>query len=113
MEDLPDRTEVVLLGYPMGSSRFDNLSETEGRIMSYQPPSRQLSDNEIQSILTDIKAISGSSGSAAFLKDTGEVIGTLQGSAISHSGSLTEEINYLRPSKYIWRMLSTTFGDRK
>lgn len=100
-EQLSPLSEVYLLGYPFGVSRFDKMSINVGKVASYQKGK----NGEPDQINLDISAKSGNSGSCVINALTGEVIGILCGSSLSHSGSLTEEINYCRPISYVWKLI--------
>ncbi|MDY6093661.1 MAG: AAA family ATPase [Candidatus Enteromonas sp.] len=99
--DLPPLSEVYLLGYPFGVSRFDSLSVNQGKIASYQRGHEGRPDQ----INLDISAKSGNSGSAVLDATSSFVIGILCGSSTSQSGSLVEEINYCRPVSYVYSLI--------
>lgn len=99
--DLAPLSEVYLLGYPFGVSRFDTLSVNQGKIASYQRNHEGRPDQ----INLDISAKSGNSGSAVLDATSSFVIGILCGSSTSQSGSLVEEINYCRPVSYVYSLI--------
>lgn len=91
-------TVVTMIGYPGGVSSNDNASTFQGRIASMQ-------NNEDfgEIYLLDIKGISGNSGSPIINAD-GEAIGVFLASKTYRGETLTEEINYMRPIKYIKKL---------
>ena len=100
-------SKVYLLGYPFGVSRFDEMSINEGKVMSYQKETPW----SVDQINLDIQAKGGNSGSPVIDAETSKVIGVFCGSAISHGQSVTEEINYCRPIKYVWNMLEKEYKE--
>lgn len=100
-EHLDKLSDIYLLGYPFGVSRFDELSINKGKVASYQ---KGVGSNPDQ-INLDIQAKGGNSGSPLLDAKTSRVIGILCGASLSYHGDLTEEINYGRPIDYLWRMI--------
>lgn len=96
--DYEPTRNIVILGYPFGVSRFDNLSITEGKIISYQKVDGR------RVINLDCEAKQGNSGSCVIDAETGVVIGVLSG---SHIGGVIhqEEINYCSPIEYVWGLI--------
>lgn len=98
--------EIIILGYPFGSKVADNVidmgvSFTRGYISSRQRK------NHMGQVLLDVSAKAGNSGSPVISRRNGQVIGILCGSILNNSGSqLVEEINYMRPIKYLERLLA-------
>ena len=88
-----------LFGYPGGISINDNISYAQGKIMS-----KRTKESGIDCFWLDVTAIKGNSGSPVIYNDTGEVYGVLCGSDL-FTGEHTEEINYMCPVKYIWKLL--------
>lgn len=97
--------EVIILGYPFGSKLADDVmtmsvSFTRGYVSSCQM------HNGMERIFLDVSAKAGNSGSPVLNRQTGRVIGILCGSMINHSEqTMVEEINYMRPIKYLTRMM--------
>lgn len=93
--------EVIILGFPFGSKVADDVMEmsvsfTRGYVSSKQ------TKNGIEQVLLDISAKAGNSGSPVLSRETGKVVGVLCGSILNNSGGkLVEEINYMRPIRYI------------
>ena len=98
-------SEVYLMGYPFGVSRFDAISTNMGRIVSYQKD-----DYGYEQINLDISAKGGNSGSLVVDSKTSRVIGVLVGSSISHQDNLVEEINYCRPVSYVWDLIDKDYA---
>ena len=92
--------DIIMLGYPFGVSRFDNVSTNLGKIVSYQ--NRQDGPDFIN---IDLSAKSGNSGSGVLNLQAGYAIGVLCGGNLSHNGSLVEEVNYCRPISYVWDLI--------
>lgn len=107
VKEIEKLTHVHLLGYPFGVTRFDELSINEGKVMSYQKANQWMEDQ----INLDIQAKGGNSGSPLIDSNTSKVIGVFCGSAISYGQSITEEINYARPIKYVWNMLDKEYKE--
>ena len=101
-------SKVYLLGYPFGVTRFDEMSANEGKVMSYQKANQWMLDQ----INLDIQAKGGNSGSPVIDAETSKVIGVFCGSSISRGQSVTEEINYGRPIKYVWNMLEKEYKEK-
>ncbi len=93
--DLDSTHKIVILGYPFGVSRFDNLSITEGKIASYQT----VRLNRV--INLDCEAKVGNSGSCVIDAESGVCIGVLIGAHLADR----EEINYCAPIEYVWRLI--------
>lgn len=92
--------DIIMLGYPFGVSRFDNVSTNLGKIVSYQ--NREDGPDFIN---IDLSAKSGNSGSGVLNLDAGYAIGVLCGGNLSYNGSLVEEVNYCRPISYVWDLI--------
>jgi S1-C subfamily serine protease len=93
--------DIALLGYPFGAKLTDdinllNASLFEGRISSSQVV------QGCERLYVDIQAKRGNSGGPMIDRQTGCVVGVLCGSQLEGDSRLTEEINYIRPVRYIW-----------
>ena len=91
---------IIMLGYPFGVSRFDNISTNVGRIVSYQ---KRTDGPDFINI--DLSAKSGNSGSGVLNLEQGYAIGVLCGGNLSHNGTTYEEVNYCRPISYVWDLI--------
>ena len=98
---LPPLSEVYLLGYPFGVSRFDEMSYNQGKVASYQKGK----DGDPDQINLDIEAKPGNSGSLIVDAKTSKVIGILTGASLTHTANTVEEINFCRPISYVWSLL--------
>lgn len=91
---------IIMLGYPFGVSRFDNISTNVGKIVSYQKRT-----DEPDFINIDLSAKSGNSGSGVLNLEKGYAIGVLCGGSLNQAGALVEEVNYCRPISYVWDLI--------
>ena len=97
--------EVVILGYPFGSKVADDVMGMSVSFTRGYVSSRQIK-NGLEQVFLDVSAKAGNSGSPVLNRRTGKVIGILCGSMLNQSGQrLVEEINYMRPIKYMTRMM--------
>lgn len=97
--------DVIILGYPFGSKVADDVMAMSVSFTRGYVSSRQIK-NGLEQVFLDISAKAGNSGSPVLNKRTGKVIGILCGSITNQSGqALVEEINYMRPIKYMIRMM--------
>ncbi len=92
---------IIMLGYPFGVSRFDNISTNVGKIVSYQ---KRKDGPDFINI--DLSAKSGNSGSAVLNLEHGYAIGVLCGGSLNNNGALVEEVNYCRPISYVWDLIA-------
>lgn len=97
--------DVIILGYPFGSKVADDVMGMSVSFTRGYVSSRQIK-NGLEQVFLDVSAKAGNSGSPVLNRRTGKVIGILCGSILNQSGqALVEEINYMRPIKYIARMM--------
>lgn len=99
--------DVTLLGYPFGAKLSDDFSKLdysmfEGRIASIQQ------QKGVDTVFVDMEAKRGNSGGPVINSDTGEVVGVLCGSQMEGDSRLVEEINYIRPVKYVFEEFINT-----
>lgn len=99
-QDYDALDNIIMLGYPFGVSRFDNISTNVGKIVSYQKR-----NDGPDFINIDLSAKSGNSGSGVLNLDEGYAIGVLCGGNLSHNGTTYEEVNYCRPISYVWDLI--------
>lgn len=93
--------EIIILGFPFGSKVADDVMEMSVSYARGYVSSKQMK-NGMEQVLLDISAKAGNSGSPVLSRETGKVIGVLCGSILNNSGDrLVEEINYMRPIRYI------------
>ena len=100
LQDYDALDNIIMLGYPFGVSRFDNISTNVGRIVSYQ---KRTDGPDFINI--DLSAKSGNSGSGVLNLGQGYAIGVLCGGNLSHNGTTYEEVNYCRPISYVWDLI--------
>lgn len=91
---------IIMLGYPFGVSRFDNISTNVGKIVSYQKR-----NDGPDFINIDLTAKSGNSGSGVLNLEQGYAIGVLCGANLSHDGAMYQDVNYCRPISYVWDLI--------
>jgi replication-associated recombination protein RarA len=91
---------IIMLGYPFGVSRFDNISTNVGKIVSYQ---KRTDGPDFINIYLSAK--SGNSGSGVLNLEKGYAIGVLCGGSLNQAGALVEEVNYCRPISYVWDLI--------
>ena len=91
---------IIMLGYPFGVSRFDNVSTNVGKIVSYQKR-----NDGPDFINIDLTAKSGNSGSGVLNLEQGYAIGVLCGANLSHDGAMYQDVNYCRPISYVWDLI--------
>ncbi len=91
---------IIMLGYPFGVSRFDNVSTNVGKIVSYQ---KRTDGPDFINI--DLTAKSGNSGSGVLNLEQGYAIGVLCGANLSHDGAMYQDVNYCRPISYVWDLI--------
>ncbi len=108
-EQLDKLNRVCLIGYPFGSSRFDEISIYEGSVASYQKESNHCLDQ----INLDIKGNGGNSGSPVINEGTSEVIGVFCGASLSFGTYVTEEINYASPIDKVYQLLENEYKGEK
>lgn len=92
---------IYHMGYPFGAKLSDNTDELRPSLFQGYISSIQIK-NGLERINTDMAAKRGCSGGPVLSKADGTVIGILCGSQTESRESLTEEINYVLPVKYIW-----------
>ena len=93
--------ELTLMGYPFGAKLSDNLSLLNYSVFEGKVASVQI-QNGIEKVFVDMEAKRGNSGGPVLDRKTGEVVGILCGSQTEGDAHLVEEINYIRPIKYMW-----------
>ena len=96
-EYLPIFTKVLVFGYPLGTSMYDNLSGFDGYISSVQ----KIRYNKNMYNL-DIIAMPGSSGACLIDKNTMKVIGIVNG----RTGDDKHGIPFGCPIQEIWKLVN-------
>ena len=94
-------TEVIMGGYPLGKSRFHQITLTTGKVQSINKDER-VTDN-LKRIYLDLSGTHGNSGSAVVDVNTARVIGIFSGASIDRGANA--EINYAIPTEYIWQLI--------
>ncbi len=95
--------DIALLGYPFGAKLTDDLSLLNASLFEGRISSSQIVQN-CERLYVDIQAKRGNSGGPVIDRSSGCVIGVLCGSQLEGDSRLIEEINYIRPVRYIWEM---------
>ena len=94
---------VVLLGYPFGAKLTDNIRLLNASLFEGHISSSQIVQG-CERLYVDIQAKRGNSGGPVIDRDTGCVVGVLCGSQLEGGCRFVEEINYIRPVSYIWKL---------
>lgn len=89
-------TKVLVFGYPLGTSMYDNLSGFDGYISSVQ----KISNKNMYNL--DIIAMPGSSGACLIDKNTMKVIGIVNG----RTGDDKHGIPFGCPIQEIWKLVN-------
>lgn len=95
--------DIALLGYPFGAKLTDDLSMLNPSLFEGRISSSQIVQNT-ERLYVDIQAKRGNSGGPVIDRNSGCVVGVLCGSQLEGDSRLVEEINYIRPVRYIWEM---------
>ena len=95
--------EIVLLGYPFGAKLSDSIDQLNPSMFEGRISSKQIK-NGYEQYFVDMQAKRGNSGGPVLDRKTGLVVGVLCGSQLEGDSRLIEEINYIRPVRYIWEM---------
>ena len=95
--------EIVLLGYPFGAKLSDSIDQLNPSVFEGHISSKQVK-NGYEQYFVDMQAKRGNSGGPVLDRKTGLVVGVLCGSQLEGDNSIVEEINYIRPARYIWEM---------
>lgn len=103
MSDIGDN--VVLAGYPFGAKLSDSESTLNHSIFEGKIASTQI-QRGFEKQFVDMQAKRGNSGGPVIDRNTGLVVGVLCGSQTEGDFSLVEEINYIRPIKYVWEVFA-------
>lgn len=93
--------EIVLLGYPFGAKISDSIDQLNPSMFEGRISSKQVK-NGCEQYYVDMQAKRGNSGGPILDRKTGLVVGILCGSQLEGDSRLVEEINYIRPVRYIW-----------
>lgn len=102
-ERYPDLlTDVIMGGYPLGKSRFNDITLTQGSVQSINRDTH-IGDGMIR-IYVDLSGTHGNSGSAVLDKSSGKVIGIFSGASVDREANA--ELNFVIPTKYIWDLIN-------
>ena len=93
--------DIVLAGYPFGAKLSDSEDKLNHSIFEGKIASTQI-QRGYEKQFVDMQAKRGNSGGPVIDRETGLVVGILCGSQTEGDSRLVEEINYIRPIKYIW-----------
>lgn len=100
-DDISVGDSIKLLGYPFGAKLSDDITKLNYSVFEGKVASIQI-QRGVDTVFVDMEAKRGNSGGPVLNNETGEVIGILCGSHIEGDSRLVEEINYIRPIKYMW-----------
>jgi len=92
---------IYLWGFPFGSKLSDDLDQLQPSLFQGSISSVQIRGG-LERINANMEAKRGCSGGPVFSKNDGSIIGILCGSQTEGDEGLIEEINFIRPVKYIW-----------
>ena len=93
--------DIIMGGYPLGKSRFHQITLTTGKVQSINVD-EHLNDN-MKRIYLDLSGTHGNSGSAVIEVETGRVIGIFSGASVDRGANA--ELNYAVPTDYIWGLI--------
>ena len=96
-------SDVIMGGYPLGKSRFHQITLTTGKIQSINRDEHI--GRDMKYIYLDLSGTHGNSGSAVIDKESARVIGIFSGASIDRNANA--EINFAVPTKYIWDLINT------
>ena len=100
-------TKIVMGGYPLGGSRFADISINQGTVQSVNRDAMDSSKNTW--IYVDLSGLPGSSGSGVINAETGQLEGIFAGCSIN-PGERSQTINRIIPIKYLWKLLAEYCG---
>ena len=98
-------SEVIMGGYPLGKSRFHQITLTTGKVQSINRD-EHIQDSDMRRIYLDLSGTHGNSGSAVIDAATARVIGIFSGASIDRGANA--EINFAIPTKYIWDLINNS-----
>ena len=101
-DKMPVLSNVVMAGYPLGQTRFHNITITKGYIQSYNLD--ESIDNGLDYIYLDLSGTHGNSGGAVVDPQSGKVIGIFSGASVDKEANAT--LNFAIPVSYIWDLLA-------
>ena len=94
-------TDVIMGGYPLGKSRFHQITLTTGKVQSINKDERI--EGNMKRIYLDLSGTHGNSGSAVIDVKTAKVIGIFSGASVDRNANA--EINFAIPTEYIWDLI--------
>ncbi len=106
--DAPDpvlMSDVIMGGYPLGKSRFHQITLTTGKVQSINRD-EHIQGSDMRRIYLDLSGTHGNSGSAVIDMATARVIGIFSGASIDRGANA--EINFAIPTKYIWDLINNS-----
>lgn len=101
LEDLPDGTDLFMIGYPFGSLMNDNVDDLKASMFKGSISSIQRRGGR-DMMNTNMEGKSGCSGAPVFSLEDGRIVGLFCGSTTKAREGLVEELNYALPVRYIW-----------
>ena len=99
---MPVLSNVVMAGYPLGQTRFHNITITKGYIQSYNLD--ESIDNGLDYIYLDLSGTHGNSGGAVVDPQSGKAIGIFSGASVDKEANAV--LNFAIPVSYIWDLLA-------
>ena len=94
-------TNVIMGGYPLGKSRFHQITLTTGKVQSINVDEHL--EGSMKRIYLDLSGTHGNSGSAVIDVNRARVIGIFSGASVDRGANA--ELNFAVPTKYIWDLI--------
>ena len=97
-------SDVIMGGYPLGKSRFHQITLTTGKVQSVNKDEHL--EGNMRRIYLDLSGTHGNSGSAVIEVSSARVIGIFSGASVDRQANA--EINFAIPTRYIWDLINNS-----